>query len=374
MLRLVVMIRTHVMLDGLQDPAMAQALSARWVEAGFENGVDVAGQCAWLSPPGIPAPGSSGITDAGAQATGSGGEAVMTESAMDRAAGVARGFGLEVRDRVGSVFEAANDVEALRGRLVYEYKSRFATLLVFGLPAWVLHGVGPMLAGGGHDARSMLYPWLFELLLVGWACIAAGWPILWQGGLSAIHGRATGDLLTTLIVVGAWIGSAIGVIQIVFGREPWFVGAAGGGGPCFHAAIAAIGLAVLGRWLAHRFGRALVGRADWMLVGHRRLMAAWMVLGLVIAVVLGWRWGLAVGLLLPPVVSLGAINPWSPGWSAVLPVLGFAGVFLLGPGAFGVALDGVEIETAFGFGLLMVGVFVWGWQGLSSSLAVGMDS
>ncbi len=43
------MVKTHLILDGLQDMGFGGELSRRWYEAGFENVVDVGGQCAWVS-------------------------------------------------------------------------------------------------------------------------------------------------------------------------------------------------------------------------------------------------------------------------------------------------------------------------------------
>ena len=43
------MVKTHLILDGLQDMGHGGELSRRWFEAGFLNGVDVAGQCGWVS-------------------------------------------------------------------------------------------------------------------------------------------------------------------------------------------------------------------------------------------------------------------------------------------------------------------------------------
>ncbi len=346
--------RTHIILDGLQDPLAGQALSAAWAGAGFHNVVDVAGQCAWLAPGG----GALNENDEGG---------VLTEGDVDRAAAIARRFGLEIRDRAGKTFQPDNDLASLHERMAYEYKSRFATAVVFVLPALAMHYAGPWLAGGATGARDMLYPWLFELLLVGWACIAAGWPILWQGVLSLVNRRGTGDLLTSLIVVAAFVPSALGVVTLIATGRTW-LGASGSGvpgdGPAFHAAGVAIALAVLGRWLAYRVIANLSGKANVMLLRFGRLIVLWIAASAVVAFLMGWHWGLAFGLLLPPLASLGAINPWSPGWSAVLPVAAFSVVFLLGPGAMRVSLESVQTETAAGFALIMTLFFNAGWRRL----------
>ncbi|MEE9212700.1 MAG: hypothetical protein V3U29_08610 [Phycisphaeraceae bacterium] len=332
------MIRTHVILDGLQDPLVGRALSARWASAAFHNAVDVAGQCAWLAP--------KSDSDA------------LNETDMDRAAGIARAFGLELRDRVGNTFVADNDLATLRDKLVHEYKSRFATALVFGLPALALHYLGPLLAGHPTEPRGMFYPWLFELLLVGWACIAAGWPILWQGGLALVRLRVTGDLLTSVIVIAAFVPSAVGVVSMLGAAEPWM----SADGPACHAAILAIIIAVLQRWMVHRAADRLSGRAMLMLRRFGRLVRGWILASVIVGLLAGWHWGLAVALLLPPMMSLGAINALTPGWSAVLPVMAFAGLFLLAPGALHILIDGVQIETAAVFALMMTLVFAWCWR------------
>lgn len=335
-----------MILDGLQDLRHAQRLSEAWAEAGYLNAVDSAGQWAWV-----------------ARAAGDrGGElGALTEVDMGRVAGIARRFGLELRDRVGEAFRADNDLAGLRRRMVYEYKSRFATAVVFGLPALGLHYWGPVLAGGGRAPGAMVYPWLLEMLLTGWACVAGGWPILWQGALAARYLRATGDLLTSAIVLGAFVPSAVGVLSLAGVERPWFEAEWAGGGPAFHAAVLALWLAVLQRWLVHAAGDRLSGRSGLMIARFGGLVWVWLLLSVAVGAVGGWGWGLSVGILLPPLASLGAVHPWAPGWSAVLPVFGFAAVLLLGPGALGLRLAGAQVEVAGGFAAMMVAVFAVGW-------------
>jgi len=348
------MTRTHLILDGLQDPKLAQTLSKRWMEAGYENAVDPCGMSGWVSK-------SEAEKRAKPQAELEGGRE-LTEKDVDRAAAVARGVGVEVRDRVGSTFKAANDLDAMRKQLAYEYKSRFATALMFGLPAIALHYVGPVLSGGGSESRRMVYPWMFEMVLVGWACLAAGWPILWQGALALLHLRATGDLLTAVAVVVPFAASALALFSMSWRVEPMWLGLEHGG-PLFYASMFAMILAVLQRWLAHRAAARLGGRATLLLSPFGRLVFAWLVFATVIACTRGAGVGLAVALLLPPMISLGAVNRWSPGWSMVLPVVAFAVVLLLGSRVLPVKSSGVEIEIAVGFQLMMVVVMGLGWRG-----------
>ena len=350
------MVCTHVVLDGMQDPALGQLLSGRWAEAGYCNAVDVAGQAAWLGP-----------FDHGRSG------AKLTERDMNQATEIARGVGVMIRDRVGNSFRPDNDLATIRQRMAYEYKSRLVTVLVFGLPAAGLHYAGPVLAGGVDGpggARWMVYPWLFELLLVGWACVAGGWPILWQGAVSLANARVTGDLMTSVLVVAAWVSSAAGVLSLVWTDQPWF----GTGGPVAHAALAAMALALMQRWGAHRYAVRLSGRSNLMIPRFGKLVLVWLVLSLAVTLGGSWPRALAFGLLMPPLMSLGAVNPWSPGGAMVLPVLAFAGVFLVGPRALDRPLEGVEIEVATGFGLLMTLLFAVGWRRTKPLKNKGLDA
>ena len=218
--------RTLVILDGLGDPSLGQELSSRWAQAGFKNGVDVAGQWAWLSE--------------NAQA--------LTEEKIDQAATIAGSIGLTIRDRAGKTFVPVNDLEQMRRQIVFEYRSRLATTLVFGIPALTLHYVGRVLAcGRGDEPSAMAYPWLIEMMLVAWTLVAAGAPIIWQAALSLIHLRLTADLLSGLIIAFSFLPSAIGVLSTLVVDEPWF----GANGPSFHASLLAVVITVLARWQLH---------------------------------------------------------------------------------------------------------------------------
>lgn len=346
------MTRTHLILDGLQDPLLAQRLSALWKEYGYDNAVDVAGQTAWIARP----------------------NTAITEEQADKAAAIARLFGIEPRDRAGETFIPDNDMGKLRDRIAYEYKSRFATALVFGLPAIVLHYLAPILASGsGSITRSMAYPWLFEFLLVGWACLAAGWPILWQGLLSIFALRMTADLFTSLLLLAAFVPSTLGLASMSWRALPWFNMVESG--PMFHAAMMILVLAVLQRWLMHRVSDKLAGRAVLMLPGCGRLFTLWLAMGVAVGVMTrSWSMGLAMVTLLPPLISLGAINRWSPGWSMVLPVMGFALFLALAPRVIGRGIAGVEVEIAAGFQLLMIGTMAMGWARLKVLEDVGVGS
>lgn len=345
--------QTPVILDGLQDPLIAQALSARWVEEGFDNRIDVSGQSASLSFG--PEPDSDVDPTA------------LTETDADRAASIARQYGFEARTRAGKTFNANAAIADLRRQVTYEYKSRLATALVFGLPGIALHYAGPILAGSATNARAMAYPWLFELILVGWACVAAGWPILWQGGLSIVSLRPTGDLLSSAVILAAIVPSALGVLSLVVATDPLFIDATHG--PAFHAAAFALILALTQRWLAHRSADRIAGRADHIPQHIGRLIAGWLLVCAAVWCLAGWWAAIALGILLPPMIGLAAVNPWTPGWSCALPVVAIAPLLVLGGRVLGETFDSVRIEAAACFGLVMIVVMHCGWRAVPARVS-----
>lgn len=367
---MVAMGRTYVILDGIQDPILGRELSRAWYEEGFHNGVDVSGQSAWL---GVMKKDQTPSTPEGSE------DEALSKSQMDGAASVARAFGLEIRDRPGNVYRPDNTLDELRRQITHEYKSRLATVVVFGLPAVALHYWGPMLAGNAIGPRSMAYPWLMEMLLVGWGCLAGGWPILWQGALSLARLRAGADVLTSLIVAAAFVPSALGVLSLTVIDQPWFIetpvasdvgariSAASAAkmelsGPLFYAAWYTMTLALAQRWLSHRWAHQIEGRADVMIPSFGKLVWVWLLISTVGWLLRGWRWGLATGMVLPPACGLGSINPWSPGWSVLLPVISFLAVLYFGEGVLGFSVDHTAIETAAGFGFIMTLYFAVGWR------------
>ncbi len=349
---------TFVILDGLQDPMHARDLSARWARAGILNEVDIAGQSAAIRLDAADAP-------------------PIKEEDVQRAAAIARAYGVEPRDRAGETFKPDNDLGLLRDQMKREYRARFAQSLVFGLPALVVHYLEPILAGGGgRSAGSLAFPWLLQLVLVGWAIWVAALPIIWQGIWSLIHLRPTADLLTTAIVLLAYIPSAFGVASMLFINEPWFgVAARHTGeeaasiplaGPAFHLAIMAVMLAACQRWRMYVCIAALAGRAQYMLKRSAALIAIWIMVIFILLFLQGWHAALCFGLLMPPLLSSGAINRISPGWSMALPVLAFAPVFVLGPRALPMASQAhlMRFEIAAGFAWLMIVVMMAGWRGM----------
>jgi hypothetical protein len=229
---------------------------------------------------------------------------------------------------------------------------------MFALPAIALHYLAPRLAVGGGDTRAMFFPWLFELLLIGWMCLAAGWPILWQGGLALLTLRGSADVLTSMIVLAAFVPSAVGVGLLLVGAEPFY----GSQGPAFHVAGIAMIFALAQRWLAYRNISRLAGRATLMLLRFGTLVGAWMIVATVYWLAAGWQAALAFALLLPPLASLGAINPWSPRWTSLLPTFAFALLVLMDPAVAGFSLGNVRIEVASGFALLQTLVMAAGWR------------
>lgn len=373
---------THVVLDGLQEPSHGRGLSAHWAMAGFENAVDVAGQAGWLRVVDANAEAAGGA-DEEASNTGRAADApavtrAVTEEDMVHAAGIARAFGIELRDRAGVAFRCDNELPALREQITREYRARFAQSLVFGLPALVVHYLGPMLAsGGGQSAASMAMPWLLEGALVGWAIWVAALPIIWQGGCAAIHFRATADLFTAALIALAYLPSLAGTASLLFTSSPWFglPGAGDGGagdalergamaGPAFHIAIMATMVASFQRWQLHRSAHRLSGRADLLLPRFGVLILAWLAAMLVTMALVGWQVGLCLGLLLPPMLSAGGVNRWSPGWSIALPVLAFAPLFLFGPKAitFAPHAAAMRFEIAAGFAWMMSLTLALGWR------------
>lgn len=331
---------TFVVLEGLQDPRWAAALSRRWAEAGWPNRLDVAGQSAVLK--------AEACSDASA-------------GRMDQVAAMAAPFGVIVHDRVGRCFVADNTLAPLQHHVAMQMRQRFAVALTFGLPVVVLQYAAPFLVGTAGTA-GMAFPWLFQMLLTGWACIAAGWPLFWNAGHCVLGLRPAADFLAAVLMV------------ISFATSLWPLWVLAWGGdtpldaippPMFHATVLVLWIALAQRWLVLRSAGRLRGRASWMLRGHSHLVAVWCVLLGLVGFGAGWPTAVGFGMLLPPRLSFGAINRPAPGWSAALPVFAFAVVYLFGPRSFAVPMDGIEIEVATGFAVLMTLVFAWGWRGMT---------
>ncbi len=306
------MSRRMLILDGLQDADVARGVSARLSGAGLDNRLDLGAQLL----------------------------EVEAEADDPRIEGILAQFGLVPR---------VESREAWRRRL-----GRCCLVLIalalLGAAVEVVIAAGMVGAGWrlGH-----------VVLLLG--ALYAGEPVITQALAAARALRPSGDLLTSLVMAiaaGLAVGDAAG----------W--AAAEGGAAAMPLAVAALALAMGQRWLSHRMAEHLAGRADAMLRWWHRLVGGWVAGSAVVGIVAGWPWLMALLLVLPPMLALGAINPWTPRWQMALAPLAFA-VVLAGPaGALGAVesrpwphplpplLPGV---VAVVFQCVMVSVMALGW-------------
>ena len=120
--------------------------------------------------------------DVGAEVTGTVGaksgeiDGAVTEEDVDLCGRIARAYGIEIRDRAGTKFQAANFKKQMWRRAETEYKYRVANVLVYGLPVVALHYVGDLLW------MKMFYPWLTGLLLVGLGVVWRGLAVVVECG------------------------------------------------------------------------------------------------------------------------------------------------------------------------------------------------
>lgn len=188
------------LLDGIAEPAYAQRLTGR-----LKSELNLASRC---DPAGM-------WLDVDFDAT-------PTSSDSDAIASVAGRFGLCPRDRIGSTFVASVTGDQLVKRVRHEWASRFATGLVFLLPALGLHYLTPLLTTGPRYVPHGL-----EAALVGWSILAAAWPAMFQGILSLRRLTVTPDLIAFIMVAASYM---LGIQQTVTG-QPW---------TCFHVTAYAI--------------------------------------------------------------------------------------------------------------------------------------
>jgi hypothetical protein len=193
--------------------------------------------------------------------------------------------------------------------------------------------------------------------------------------VSLIHLRATADLFVLFVVALAFVPSAYGVVSLLWTDDPWFGSAERGGGPMFHVAMWAVMIALCQRHLMYKRLAQLSGKANRMLAHFGKVIRIWMLVMVVVFFAMDWQSALAVGLVLPPLLAMGGVNNWSPGWSIALPVLAFGPVVLFGPDAIEMlnAAAGARIEIAGAFGLLMTIVFAMGWKKLTAVDGFGQD-
>jgi hypothetical protein len=279
---------------------------------------------------------------------------------LEQALAIARAFGLEPRDLVMEGRSEDHEPQALRDRVLTEYRRALGQGFAFGLPLLTLHALAPILASGDR-AAGMVYPWLIEAALGTWVLRVSAWGLIWQGALALLHLRMTADLFLLVVALAAWGGSMLGMATLVAGGEPWFADR----GPLFHAAAAAAFLASLQRYLAHRWASRLRGRAQLLIPGCSAVLSAWLALVAGVALVRGLRDAVALALLLPPLCSLGCVNARTPGAAAMLPVPAFAALLFLGDGwlgSMGLSPEGSRLAAAIAFASLMTTAMGLGWR------------
>lgn len=304
------------MLDGIGDPIVAQSIT-RDIRADL---------------------GMRSRSDPAAMTLEIESEEPITERDADAVIEIARRYGLEPRDRVGSSFVAGIGVGQLRERVAHEWSSRFATALVFLAPALALSYLAPYLT-----MESLIIPRGIEAILVGWSMIAVGWPVLYQAILSMRTLRMTPDLFATLLIVPAF---AVGIGMIFVDPER----------ARFHITAYALLAMSFQRAAVWRRGPKCAGRAERMAPSATPLL----LIALLAAATLPFDPVGAASILLvtPAMIAALSINrlPSMSGAFVYLPLLGLIGAMLLAP-RIDDRLAGGRIEAAFllnvGFTLLL---------------------
>lgn len=231
----------------------------------------------------------------------------VTENIANAVCNVVSKFGLLPRDRVGTSFVPSVNIKQLQKRILFEWKGRWATALVFLLPALILHYATPLLSLG-----SRYIPHSLEALLVGWSIIAALWPVMYQGVLSLRYKIISPDLLGMLIIVILFI---IGIIQTVMGANETL----------FHAVSYAV--------ISISFQRMIIWRKVENLNGqyHRMISSQYFLLFIyflaVTALIFDYRSSISILLATPLMLSYLAINKLSTPLGTFIPILLFT-IFL----------------------------------------------
>lgn len=301
--------RFRFLLDGLGDASVAGALTASiFKELALPARSDPAGM--WLE---IESP------------------SPITEKMADSVTFIARRFGLELRDRVGTTFQGEVTWDELTRRLAFEWTSRFATGLVFLIPSVLLHYLTPSLAIDGK-----FIPRFLEGALVGWSIIAAAWPALYQAGLALAALRMTPDLFAVLLMIVTFLHGVL--VTVVAGPDT-----------SFHVTAFAVIALSFQRMLLWRSVRRREGRAHLMVPTSRLLAAA-------LAIALGllpfdFDGALSFLMAIPAMLGLLAINRLLPGVLLLFPVLLFA-VFLAGAPL--IVPDAIQSEVPGGLTLARV--------------------
>lgn len=302
--------RFTFMLDGIGDPRAARDLTRDLHERlGLVARADPAGM--WLE-----------IES----------ESPIDEALSDRVADMARRHGLEPRDRLSSSFVRGITGEQLRARLAYEWTSRWATGLVFFLPALALHYLTPTLAQGGR-----IIPGMIEAALVVWSLIAAAWPIVWQGLLAARHRRFTPDLFTFTALL---VSLSVGLGQVVTSTEN-----------VLHVTSYLIIAATTQRMLLWRRAGCLQGCAH-LMPPSAPVLAIVLCAGLITAC-LDFRGGVAMLLAMPAMISLLSINRLAHPFGAMIPPMLMCALLGLSPLLLDESRLAGRVEAAFAFNVLL---------------------
>lgn len=260
----------------------------------------------------------------------------IDETMADRIALITRRFGLEPRDRTSSSFVSSVTAGQLRQRMAYEWTSRWATGLVFLLPALALHYLTPVLAQG-----SRLIPGMIEATLIVWSLVAAAWPIVWQGLLALRARRITPDLFT---LVGLAISLIAGLISVIVARE----------NPLNITAMLIIA-ATTQRMIVCRRAERLDG------CGHLMPPSRWL-LGIVLigAMILIWfdfDGAISMLLAMPALISLLSINRLTHPFGAMIPPLLMCCLLAIAPAFFPEAYLAGRVEAAFAFNVLLTLIY-----------------
>lgn len=260
----------------------------------------------------------------------------IDEAMSDRVAVITRRFGLEPRDRISSSFVSDVSKTQLRDRLAYEWTSRWATGLVFLLPALALHYLTPILAQG-----SRLIPGMIEATLVVWSLIAAAWPIVWQGLLALRARRMTPDLFT---LVGLAVSLAVGLAMAIAAREN-----------ALNMTSLLIIAATTQRMIVCRRAGRLQGGAH--LMPPSRWLLEVLAIGSLVLIWFDFAGAMAVLLTMPALISLLSINRLGHPFGAMIPPLLMCCLLAIAPAVIPDAYLAGRIEAAFVFNILLTLIY-----------------
>jgi len=260
----------------------------------------------------------------------------IDEAMSDRVAAITRRFALEPRDRSSSSFVSSVTAEQLRQRIAYEWTSRWATGLVFLLPALALHYLTPILAQG-----SRLIPGMIEATLVAWSLIAAAWPIVWQGLLALRARRMTPDLFT---LVGLAVSLVAGLAAVVVAREN-----------TLHITSMIIIAATTQRMIICRRAARLEGLAHFM--PPSRGLLGFVLIGAMVLLWFDFAGAMATLLAMPALISLLSINRLAHPLGAMIPPLLMCGLLAVAPAVFPEVYLAGRVEAAFAFNVLLTLIY-----------------